>query len=884
MNIDTFWGKLNKEAGTYHSLVDHSLDVAFCGNELLRLPIIGKRLSSVCGIGYDDFCKYINHFTVLIGLHDIGKFNHGFQNKASDSLHTSGHVKEVMMLLQHSCEISDNLFEALGFDDIFVQWSEDENRIIQLLWASICHHGKPVSTSSHEIYTKSDIWSNTVPNWRGNNLCFMTSPMNGIGDLMKRLLDVFLPNNLSTNKVNIPYTNEFVHAFSGLVMLADWIASDVRFFPFSQKGEDRSQTGLKYAKNAITKLFLDTQESVSFLSQKQYTFEDITGKRPRPLQKYLMDLDIVEDKPSLLLLEAETGSGKTEAAFAHFMQLFRKGLVDSMYFALPTRTAATQIYNRIVNLIESVFPEIAIRPPVILAVPGYLHKNDSDAPISPILWNDSVDNSRFWASENSKRYLSGCVVIGTIDQLLLSGIQSNHAHLRGFSSLRSLLIVDEIHSSDEFMQSLLQYVLQRHHKAKGHTLLMSATVRYELKKELFSKITRTQMESLSLEQCVTNIPYPSVSGYLNGTLIHTAIEQNSYQKRIIFDLSPTIEFAVDVAKSALDHARKGAKVLVIRNTVQGCLEVQHSIESIMCDSDRELLFTIKDHITCHHSRFATGDRKILDRGLEQRFVQPGGCIIVATQTVEQSLDLDADLVITDLCPIDVLLQRVGRLHRKEKEQRPTGYTEARCIVLVPQERDLLARFVPNKTKKYTLPNGFGSVYENLLMMETTWRVLESVKARTIEIPKENRWLIEQSLHPDVLRNVESEDERWKVLQRMLFVRSITSNQQASHIHLDWTKEYIDSFPAKDVDQNIVTRLGANDRTVSFVESFVSCFGNRITELKIPDHLCLNIDVVPEKINHIQENNGVVTFQLGTNNFQYSRLGLEKIKNGQKTSD
>src|SRR5690606_3841040 len=156
----------------------------------------------------------------------------------------------------------------------------------------------------------------------------------------------------------------------------------------------------------------------------------------------------IAEQGSTVILEAETGSGKTEAALLHFMKLFHAGLVDGLYFALPTRTAATQIHGRVCAVIARAFPNAATRPAVVLAVPGYLRVDDvlgtrgpnfsvawspdQPAPIlaSPqALWNDDeVERYRFrgWAAEHPKRYLAGTVVVGTIDQVLLSALKVNH--------------------------------------------------------------------------------------------------------------------------------------------------------------------------------------------------------------------------------------------------------------------------------------------------------------------------------------------------------------------------------------------------------------------------------------------------------------------------
>ena len=150
-----------------------------------------------------------------------------------------------------------------------------------------------------------------------------------------------------------------------------------------------------------------------------------------------------------------------------------------------------------------------------------------------------------------------------------------------------------------------------------------------------------------------------------------------------------------------------------------------------------LLFTANGVTTLHHGRFARGDRTAAWTGWwRNSWVQngkPGGCIVVGTQTLEQSLDTDADLLITDLCPLDVLLQRIGRLHRHQRGARPPGYTGASCVVLTPAD-DL----TPYLTKK-TDCNGLGAngyVYRSLHALEATLRLARDY--REWRIPEMNR--------------------------------------------------------------------------------------------------------------------------------------------------
>ena len=392
-----------------------------------------------------------------------------------------------------------------------------------------------------------------------------------------------------------------------------------------------------------------------------------------------------EECGSISILEEETGGGKTEAALARFVKLFETGLVDGLYFALPTRTAATQIHRRVQAAVSRAF---WTRRRWCSPVPGYLMVDDvSGERLAPfdVLWNDS-DAERFryrgWAAENAKRYLSGAVVVGTIDQVLLSSLMVSHAHLRATALLRHLLVVDEVHASDAYMGRILEHVLQRHRAAGGHALLLSATLAGEARFRLLNPGVPSARPGL---QEAKRKSYPLLShrgAEARGIPVPPAGRNPSSRRRRQTRDEPTGSREA----MALDAAAQGAKVLVIRNTVTDCVATQLALETAAAASDRtQLLFACQHVPAPHHSRFARADRAALDAALEARLgrTRPdGGCVVVATQTVQQSLDIDADLLLSDLCPSDVLLQRMGRLHRHARP-RPESFGTPETLVLVP---------------------------------------------------------------------------------------------------------------------------------------------------------------------------------------------------------
>ncbi len=379
-----FWAKLQRDPSGrevlhWHPLPDHCADVAACCEALLMQPVIRRRLARLGGL--DDLAGgQIERLSVLAALHDAGKFNVGFQNKAL--LHpefTSGHVAPILGLFDPNFwdEKTERLSVALCFDEL-ARWCVDEASFAHLFFASLAHHGKPVRPYQKDGRTRR-CWESSHG----------LDPFAGIANLVSRTRRWF-PRAYSTAGELLPDAPAFQHAFSGLVTLADWLGSDTDFFPYStDPSADRMTFAREAAHRALTRVGLDPTEARRAPNGNAAGFERIFGFPPREMQQQVIRLPIA-DAPSLTILESETGSGKTEAALGRFLELFHAGQVDGLYFALPTRTAATQMHRRVVNAVERAFPP-GRRPPVVLAVPGYLvvdRLEGTRLPDFEVLWPD----------------------------------------------------------------------------------------------------------------------------------------------------------------------------------------------------------------------------------------------------------------------------------------------------------------------------------------------------------------------------------------------------------------------------------------------------------------------------------------------------------------
>jgi CRISPR-associated endonuclease/helicase Cas3 len=764
---------------------------------------------------------------------------------------------------------------ALGLDDLS-SWFVDEDNLQRWLIGTFSHHGRPQIPGSTYVSILPRLW-------QANSI---SDPISGVADIGRRVRQ-WIPDAWQSDAAAFPSCPELLHAFNGLLTLADWLGSDARFFPFAANTEDdrRFESSFARAREALTEVGINVEHSRSCVSRKTDTFGLVSEHRPNEMQACVASLGLVAEG-SLTILESETGSGKTEAALAHFATLFRSGTVDGMYFALPTRTAATQIYRRVVDAVERMYKGPGAGPATVLAVPGYLEVDGVRGyrlPEFTVRWADDANDQlreRGWAAEQPKRYLAAAIAVGTVDQALLSALQISHAHLRASSLLRHLLVVDEVHASDAYMTRILREVVRRQLRAGGHVLLMSATLGSSAKDRFLSDVGRPRPTSID---DAIRLPYPLVTScHAKNCAITERPVPAARHRKMRVEVASIITDPRAIAERALDAARRGARVLVVRNTVADCVATQLALEDAVHDADDEaLLFSCADRKAPHHSRYARDDRRALDTEVETRFGRKTAgspCVLVATQTVEQSLDIDADLLITSLCPMDVLLQRMGRVHRHPERRRASGFVEALTVVLVPEPRDMSQMLSNGRARG---AHGFGTVYEYLTILEATWRLLESNPV--LEIPAMSRRLVESATHAEALALIERElGDPWIEHGRFIQGLWLGSRRIASLGLVDWTLPFPavqgDAlFPSGAMSHDIGTRLGQDDRLVSYPLPRTGPFGMRVDGQTIPAHFVRGVasDAVAENMQEIQ---GGFSFSFGGHRFLYDRLGLRPNKN------
>ncbi len=877
-----FWAKADRhDRRRIHLLEHHLADVGACFEALLAQPIIRHRLARTAGL--DDLdAATAARLAVFAALHDIGKVNVGFQARiwrpadlaGKRKPQRTGHTLDLKPVLTRDDETTAAwFFKALEWGDV-LEWDDKGGETACALFvAALSHHGKPLNLL--------DSRSANPPAWRDFGELDPRRCVERIGKLVQE----WFPKAFESGAPPLPSAPTFQHMFLGLCNWADWLGSNECWFPYCDRPDDNYiATARQQAKRAVKSIGLN-------LSDQRHGFAGVPGfgelfdiagaPTPNAIQE-----TAAQDTPldrQLVIIESETGSGKTEAALWRFARMYERGLVDGLYFALPTRAAAVQIHGRVERFIAKLLPEH--RPPVVLAVPGYKPDPAAADVVMPPYDHGAageLERDRPWASENPKRYLAAQIAVGTVDQAMLGALQVKNAHLRAACLARNLLVVDEVHASDTYMSVILEQLLAAHRCAGGYALLMSATLGSAARSRwLFRPGRESEAPPLALDEAI-NTAYPAVT---TAEEVRPAGE-NDQEKQVRIAAVPRMHDCANTAQRALTAARAGAKVLVVRNTVDYAIETQEALEALTGPADAGLLFTVRGKRTLHHGRFAAGDRRLLDKEVERQLGKgqpgnerpPGGHIVVGTQTLEQSLDIDADLLITDLCPVDVLLQRIGRLHRHRHNdpRRPTSYDEPACTVLTLPDSDLTPLLEYTPKANGLGPHGY--VYEDLRILEATRRLIDEYPER--RIPEMNRRLVERATHPQALGDISCEmGEDWQSHALAIQGGEIGDGQTARGVTIRRNGSFLTDN--RDIvfvssDENIRTRLGDDRIDVILDPPQPSPFdgAQQIATLAVSVRW-LPSDEAPESVAPALAGDGF-EFALGERRCRYDRRGLRRL--------
>jgi CRISPR-associated endonuclease/helicase Cas3 len=681
-----YWGKSvpalppkQEQYPGWHLLVWHCLDVTAVACAWWDLShSIRRAFAAAFGVNPHDaqsMARLKAWVLFFIALHDLGKFDVRFQRKAwavtevlwPELARISANTPEVdWKHYDHGLEgfrwFQAELDTLLGVDDDQLDEAWDWWRA--WMEAVAGHHGEIISDNGS---------SDEIRNFGGLEALDVEARRAWVTELETLFL---APAGLSLRHLPPRIKNENRTAqnlLAGFCSVADWVGSNTRHFPYNVKP---SEPAVYFNQRVAETVERRVLESYGLLG-RILDYSDVRSLLPENHEPCGVQtlVDQLPVEPGLLLVEAPTGSGKTEAALAYAWRLLEAGYADSIVFALPTQATANAMLKRLEDFAGKAFEGGAN---IVLAHgksqfnEEFKRLTETGRHLNMQGKEEAAAQCTAWLAQSRKRAFLGQIGVCTVDQTLLSVLPVRHKFVRGFGINRSVLIVDEVHAYDSYMTGLLEETLYRQAQTGGTALLLSAT--------LPAKQRQALLKAWSTENTQVSAGYP---------LLTHVREQKSYTPELAPEHHPEPHaVAVECLTTSeaepndaiLDRivqaAQAGARVVLIVNLVD-----------VAQNAAKELRRKTDLPVDIFHARYRFKDRQIKENAVLAQYGKEAprdtGRILVATQVVEQSLDLDFDWMVTQICPVDLLFQRLGRLHR-HKRQRPPGFEDARCTVLTPE--------------------------------------------------------------------------------------------------------------------------------------------------------------------------------------------------------
>jgi CRISPR-associated endonuclease/helicase Cas3 len=514
---------------------------------------------------------------------------------------------------------------------------------------------------------------------------------------------------------DFPIVNSELQArvLAGLTTVSDWIGSGSLF----DSSADDSPEKIELALDAAGYVQPQLKSGLSFL--------DVFGFVPKAAQ---IKLIAAANQPGVYVFEAPMGLGKTEAALYAAYQLLEKKLATGIYFALPTQLTSDKIHERVNAFLTRILDDSSSHKKALL-----VHGN---AWLKRFEMGEEGNPGGAWFSQG-KRGILAPFAVGTIDQALMAVMNVKHGFVRTFGLAGKVVVLDEVHSYDSFTGTILDSLVKALRQLHCTVIILSATLTQERRAKL-----------LGITPCLTSYP------------LITAQPNMGYLSEIDVDELPDVSVTIvhqqesNAIEEALRRAEEGQQVIWIENTVK---EAQDIYKKLSARTDGM-------SVACGllHSRFTKVDRADNEETWVKRFGKNGsatrgqqGRILVGTQVLEQSLDIDADFLITRIAPTDMLLQRLGRLWRHVDTMRtPSAKHEA--WILSPE----LAKAIISPELAYGSTSKVYSPYV-LCRSLAVWQGIHQVK-----LPSQIRNLIEMTYAKQ-----DEIDDMAKHLHQVEFMRS-----------------------------------------------------------------------------------------------------------------
>jgi CRISPR-associated endonuclease/helicase Cas3 len=641
----------------------------------------------------EDMARWMSF---LAGLHDLGKATPAFQSKDEAAQAELGHAgfdfPPQPRTAYHGTLTAALIPHVLRRYGIEFSLGDTFARVLG------GHHGDfPTSLELNELGHSAS----GGPHW------------DSARDVLTRMLSsAVLRRPVDSPRPENGVDNGFLMFLAGFVSVSDWIGSMEDFFPYSEREcsiENYTAISRNRAMEALRYLGWFSWQP----DEEAYPFETLFPAcwPPRPSQEAVLEIFEANSNPQMILLEAPMGEGKTEAALYCAERWTHEGGQKGAYVALPTMATSNQMFGRVKRFVDARYAQginfQLLHSHALLSdsfqgirVEG-IEQDEPGGRTAP----SSVLATDWFAQR--KRGLLAPFAVGTIDQALLAVLQTRHYFVRLFGLARKTVILDEVHAFDTYMSTLLDRLLEWLAALDCTVVLLSATLPGRRRAELVAGFSRSGTD-------VPGEEYPRITWVSKDGSRHCKHIEGSTDRTVaVRQLPSELRSWLPCLQEALIE---GGCAAVVCNTVGAAQKTYTELRNVFGPGQAGLF----------HARFPFEDRDRLEKQTLMQFgppqqpgvSRPSTFVLVSTQVIEQSLDLDFDLLISQVAPVDLVLQRMGRLHRHERT-RPNRLAAPALWWVSPQEKEGLPDFGADEY-----------VYERHILLRT-WlaiRGLESLRA------------------------------------------------------------------------------------------------------------------------------------------------------------
>ncbi|MEW6211861.1 MAG: CRISPR-associated helicase Cas3' [Acidobacteriota bacterium] len=776
-NPYAFWAKLpqgEKESLSFHPLLCHMVDVAAVTQAMWR-TVLSEAAREEIAAALDLSEEITERWVVfLAALHDLGKASPAFQLREE-----AAHLRPLytaMGALPPNLQASDaphGRVTAGELPELLVKNFGLDIALARSFAKAIGGHHGIFPTSSDLLPPRYRIDGSGRGPWK--------TARAEIVELLAALMDA--PRTNTPQRVN----HATLMVIAGLVSVADWIGSNDRFFPYLVRDwrnlpdvdpADYLHKAENQAADALNRLGWMGWEQSSERRAFDELFPEILSCRP--LQNAAIELAEKVNRTGIVIIEAPMGEGKTEAALYLADHWGIAPGPRGIYVALPTQATSNQMFGRVRKFLARRYPENKVNLQLLhghaaLSAEFETLRKHGDQ----VFRLDGVFSDGECASQamsivaaewftHRKRGLLAPFGVGTIDQALMAVLQTRHVFVRLFGLSHKVVIIDEVHAYDAYMSKLLERLLEWLAVLGSPVALLSATLPQERRKALLAAYRRglgqSETNASLIEAAYPRITWATESEAGDQSIAVSENSSRTLQLKWIDGRAPDLtETQFNLGEELKAALSGGGCAAVICNTVSRAQQIYRALQPYFESDELDLFharYLFKDRDKREKRaliRFGKeGEEVEIEDGRREKVVRPRRAVLVATQVIEQSLDLDFDLMVTDLAPVDLVLQRSGRLHR-HKQTRPEGLKETALWICLPEAI---------KGDAPSFDSGTEAVYDAHILLRS-WLALAGKSS--INIPGDIERLIEYVYGERSCPETASNDlrQRWEETQQGL---------------------------------------------------------------------------------------------------------------------